>query len=64
MTPRKPWVPPKLLVLVRTAPQDGVMQVVICKIVGIVGPGDDGGPVDGCVIPAPGVPVCNEIQAS
>ena len=60
---RKNWEQPNLLVLVRNAPKDGIMQVVICKFQDLVGPTFNG-PLN-CRMPAPGGLVdCQGIQAS
>jgi hypothetical protein len=62
---KKTWETPKLLVLVRTAPEDGVLQAEICKFFALLGPGDPAsGPLLDCAIPAPGVPTCLEQQPS
>jgi hypothetical protein len=62
---KKTWETPKLLVLVRTAAEDGVLQAEICKFLALLGPGDPtGAPAVNCEIPPPGFPVCLEITPS
>ena len=61
---RRNWETPKLLVLVRTIPEEGVLQVQLCKFANLAGPGG-AGPVIGCVIPPPGGAIdCQGILAS
>ena len=63
MRSTKTWETPRLLVLVRSAPEDGVMQVAVCKFANIAGP--FGQPGDNCRTPPPGELVdCLGIQAS
>jgi hypothetical protein len=65
MTPRRSWVPPKLLVLVKTTPADGVMQIEVCKFFAFFGPGDgNGGALPDCALIPPGVPTCLAQQPS
>jgi hypothetical protein len=52
---RKSWKKPQLIVLVRTLPEDGVLQAQACKFRGLDGPQTDGcipppaGQLEGCV---------------
>lgn len=61
---RRNWETPKLLVLVRTAAEDGILQAQICKFMQLTGPGDIGGPAANCAIPPNGIPTCLATQPS
>jgi hypothetical protein len=47
---RKAWSKPRLIVLVRTLPEDGVLQVQVCKFAGVDGPA-----ASDCINPQPGI---------
>ena len=59
---RKVWQKPKLLILVRSAPEDGVMQVQVCKVVALAGPG--GGASDDCFVGGFPPATCEGFQPS
>jgi hypothetical protein len=47
---RKSWKKPRLIILTRPLPEDGVLQQQVCKFRGLDGPG-----ADSCTPAAPGI---------